>query len=303
MSNARLRLTWDPDDQRQRVRRNAGMTLLVLTALLWGLSSAEPARPSVSKSEITTTTTAQTTKPVTPSLSVAAPDVVFGDQMVGTAVTQPVAFHNDSSLPFTTDAIAFTGGRAAAFEIALGDCTRVQPQASCSAVATFRPAEARDEKAQVVLLETSGARSGIVTLSGRGTAPLPMPPPPWHHVSFDASLIEVPVPDLARVIIRNSGEDEAAIGQIAIDDPASFRVDPGDCAKKQKLPPGDTCVVLVGGARDQNINVSSLRLFNANRKLEDVAAVINRMITPQQPAKDLRVPPAAVFTSSRAAVR
>jgi hypothetical protein len=306
MSAARVELTWSPDDRRQRVRRSAAMTVIVLAALLWTLSRAEtPATGkttttattatsivTTTRTDTATSTTATTTTvtattettttqppPAVPTLAVTAPSVDFGEQPVGGAVKREIGFRNDGNVLFTPAAIAFDGARAASFEVDLGNCGGgIAPGTGCAAVAVFRPGEARDEKAQVVLLDRSGARSAAVQLFGRGTAPLPPQPPPWHHVVFDSSLVEVPQGTTTKAIIRNDGEDEATIGWVAVESDGSFAVDPADCQPNRKLAPRDTCTFLVIAARDRGVSVGNLRLFNAAKRLEDVAAVINVVV-------------------------
>jgi hypothetical protein len=307
MSGARVELRWSPDDQRKRVRRNAAITVLLLLGLLWALSRAEapdnrltgmtttaPEAPT----ETTTTTTTTTQSPQTPAvplLALSAPNIDFGELPVGGATERPIAFRNDGTIPFEANAIAFAGGRVAAFEVNLGDCGRVAPGTGCTATAIFRPAEARDEKAQVALLDRTGAQSDAVTLSGRGTARVvpPAPLPLWHHVAFDAPMIEVPQGTTAPVVVRNSGEDDALLGKVALDADASFTLDPGQCQPNRKLAPSETCTAVVSAGKDRGVRLGNLRLFDPSGRQEDVATVINVTIprqTPPVPPGRLRFP-------------
>ena len=312
MSRARVELRWSPDEQRKRVRRNAAMTVIVLLGMLWALSWAEaPDKGSTgttttatettttASTTATTTTTTTTTQsppgPAVPSLVLSAPNIDFGDLPVGGATERPIAFRNDGTVAFEATAIAFAGGRVAAFEVNLGDCGRVAPGAGCTAAAIFRPAEARDEKAQVALLDRSGAQSDAVTLSGRGTPRVvpPAPLPLWHHVAFETSMIEVPQGTAAKEIVRNSGEDVAIIGKIALDADPSFTLDPAECQPNRKLAPGETCTVVVTAGKDRGVRLGNLRLFDPAGRQEDVATVINVAIprqTPQVPPARFRLP-------------
>jgi hypothetical protein len=143
----------------------------------------------------------------------------------------------------------------------------------------FRPQAVQDEKAQVTLVDKSGTQSDAVTLSGRGTgapnAP-PPPPPPWHHVAFETRLVEVPAGVKVPVSVRNTGEDVATIGSITVDDGKTFNVDQTPCQAKQRLMPGDACEVIVT-SNDRTIHVSKLQLVNADKRVEDVASIVNFM--------------------------
>src|ERR1041384_4604723 len=99
MRASRVELTWDPDDQRKRVRRSAAVTVIVLAGLLWALAHAEtPDGGQTTTTATATTTTAGTTTaatatttetiapqpPAVPSLSPQPAKVDFGDHAVGT---------------------------------------------------------------------------------------------------------------------------------------------------------------------------------------------------------------------------
>jgi hypothetical protein len=291
MSKARVVLMWDPDGRRKRLRRRAATTAVASVMFLWALSrTTAPDAPNggALATAVPTSPPApvgdRPPPPDVPSLSPARASLDFGEWPVGAPSTErDLTFWNNGTVPFAPSGILFAGDHAAAFEVDLGTCRRVAAGARCAATAVFRPVAVGKNRTEVSLVDRSGARSTAVTLSGRGTRPRP---PRRHHVGFEASLIQVAQGATEKVSIRNTGEDEAAIGRIAVDDEASFKLTSDDC-KGQRLAPGRACVATVTATPDRSVQFSTMRLFDEAGHLEDVVAVTNPQVGRQAPVTSL----------------
>lgn len=162
------------------LRDRAGTTALVVVALL---SSPSWAETPVVRTGVTiagngdaqdsllasTEVRSPSRRYPAPSLAPTVPSVSFGAVPVGSTLAGKVTFRNQGTAPFAASAVVFDGQRTAPFEVDRGDCDRVAPGASCTAHAVFRPVEVGHKDASIRLLDASGALSGPVTLTGRGT--------------------------------------------------------------------------------------------------------------------------------------
>ena len=186
MTRAHIDVTWDPDGRRRRVRRRAAKMALVLVSLLSTLSWAEKpvVRPGVTiaatveaKDALPASTEVRSpARPVpAPSLAPTVTSMSFGAVAIGSTLARRLTFRNQGTASFAASAVVFEGQRTAPFEIDRGDCDRVAPGATCAAYAVFRPAAVGRKDASIRLLDVSGALSGPVSLTGRGTR-LPRPP-------------------------------------------------------------------------------------------------------------------------------
>lgn len=113
------------------------------------------------------------------TLDPASPSFAFGNQENGTT-SGPQSFKltNSGNAPLTVSSIALGGANAADFVI--GYCVAtpftLQPGQSCSIGALFKPAEAGQKVAQIVVTDDATGSPRTIPLSGAGFVPDPGPP-------------------------------------------------------------------------------------------------------------------------------
>jgi len=219
--------------------------------------------------------------------------LLFGNQAVGTAVTQSAVVSNCGDAPFSFSDVSVHAATATAYHVATS-CTTSQalmPGQSCSVDVTFAPMAPGQVSGGLWLHNTTSTPDQIVTFYGRGVdaqaggAALEFDP---ASLSFDPQVVGTTSPARA-VTLRNRGPSQLTLRALVINGPTpyDFRA-PGNCLLGVPIPAGGSCELFFNftpgatGPRSARLNVDAPEL--ANLALMNISGLGIDTLPPADPA-------------------
>jgi hypothetical protein len=197
--------------------------------------------------------------------------LLFGEQAVGTSVTQSATVSNCGDAPFAFTDVSVHPATAASYSVATTCATgqSLQAGASCAVQVTFAPAVAGQVSGGLWLHNTTSTPDQIITFYGRGgdaragTATIQFEP---GSLAFPAQTIGT-TSTAQTLTLRNLGPADLTMTALVLNGPTpyDFRF-PGTCLRNVAYPAGASCELYfsftpaAAGTRLARLNVDAPQL-------------------------------------------
>jgi hypothetical protein len=197
--------------------------------------------------------------------------LLFGDQAVGTAVTQAAVVSNCGDAPFAFTEVSLHPATAPAYHVASTCATgqSLAPGQSCRIDVTFAPTAPAQVSGAVWLYNTTSTASQLVTFYGRGidatsgTASLKLVPSP---LVFAPQSVGTPSPPRT-LTLQNLGPGPLTLRALVLNGPAAWEYGiEGTCGIGEALPAGRACELYftftpaATGVRPAQLNIDAPEL-------------------------------------------